>query len=453
MTPHLTLSDRLLRSLFVALAVGMAWGIRGAFGHAVGAMYPGAALGLAFAFVTGQRSMWKWMPILGLLGALGISIGGMMSYGVLHGYAKSDTMLNYSYGFFALLLQGGAWGGFGCGLIAFALEKRPPRVGEWASAITTALAAGWATYQVVVVLLGFHINPPRSDLSIGFTGAILGLLVWLWANDKVYGFKGAFFGYWGFGLGMAIGRLLANASCHLPFEVSHWKVMEISCGLIGGFVFAFTMLGKKFEDPPKDDWHPILSHLGVLYVMAGIPMLHRLYRLDLEQKTIKWTEAALRIGVEDTAMFVNGIIEGIQFVCLLGFVGAALWYFLLLRQPDRRPSAFPVLFLSLVMVLFQNLATLYFWSDPKENEVNLHTSFWVFLSLMTGYSVFVPRPPVTDPDEVVERVDLRNALSWAFVVFCLVLIVAGFVNGEETMKSANTRFPLWSWREGPFPRE
>ena len=44
----MSLPDRIGRSLFVALAVGLGWGIRGDFGHLVGAMYPGAALALAW---------------------------------------------------------------------------------------------------------------------------------------------------------------------------------------------------------------------------------------------------------------------------------------------------------------------------------------------------------------------------------------------------------------------
>ncbi len=55
----------------------------------------------------------------------------MMSYAVLHGYAQSDTLVNYGYGFVTLFLQGSAWGTFGGGLIGLLLERRPMRTGEW----------------------------------------------------------------------------------------------------------------------------------------------------------------------------------------------------------------------------------------------------------------------------------------------------------------------------------
>jgi hypothetical protein len=84
--------EKAVRALFVGCAVGIAWGIRGDFGGYLGAMYPGAVLGIAFAFVTGQRSMFRWMPLLGVVSGLAIAAGGEMSYGVLHGYAKADTL-------------------------------------------------------------------------------------------------------------------------------------------------------------------------------------------------------------------------------------------------------------------------------------------------------------------------------------------------------------------------
>ena len=447
MQSSIHLLDRVFRSLFVALAVGLGWGIRGDFGHMLGAMYPGAALGLAFAFVTGQKSAFKWMPVLGLFGGLGISLGGMMSYGILHGYAKADTLINYSYGFFTLVLQGGAWGGFGCALLGLILEKKRLRLEEWASLVATVLAFGWTAYQIVVTLLAFHINPPRSDLSIGYTGGIVGLFVWLVLKGKGYGLKGAFFGYLGFGLGMAGGRLLANASYQLPFAINNWNIMEVSCGLIGGFVFAFGMLGKEVPEFPEDGWHPLLSKLGILYVMAGIPLYHRLLRSDPGQRLEEWANSAKSLGIEDPSAFAERTLFTLHAVCLLGFLGAGLWLWLHLKNKTRL-AAFPILFFSLVMLLFQNTNALYFWRPPAENGVNMHTVFWVLFGLMVLY-VLIARPSASiDPDEVAEDLNWRRWTVGAVAAYVLIVAFAGFVNGEKTMASANTRFPLWSWRDG-----
>jgi hypothetical protein len=36
-------------------------------------------------------------------------------------------------------------------------------------------------------------------------------------------------------------------------------------------------------------------------------------------------------------------------------------------------------------------------------------------------------------------------------ILAVVVFLAGYVNGEQTMKTANARWPLWSWQQGPFP--
>ena len=155
------LTDRIGRSLFVALGVGLAWGIRGDFGHLVGAMYPSAVLAMALAYVSGQRSLFLWMPVLAAVVCAAIGSGGLMSYAVLHGYAQSDTLVNYAYGFVTLFLQGSAWGTFGGCLIGLLLDAGRC-TGEWLGLIGSVLFAGWVVSFLVVDVLGFQINPPPT---------------------------------------------------------------------------------------------------------------------------------------------------------------------------------------------------------------------------------------------------------------------------------------------------
>jgi hypothetical protein len=182
-------------------------------------------------------------------------------------------------------------------------------------------------------------------------------------------------------------------------------------------------------------------------------MLHFLHRIEPEKKLAEWSTSAAAFGVEETGLFAQGVLDGLLWVCFFGFIGSAVWYFLYHKRSREQPSALPVLYLSLIMILFQNTNALYFWYETRENYVNMHNVFWVLWGLMVLYALFIPRSSIIDTDQVADHVDIRNALSWTFVVYCFVLMAAGFANGEETMQSANTRWPLWSWREGPFPRE
>ncbi|WP_152050408.1 hypothetical protein [Tautonia marina] len=454
----LSLWDRIGRSLFVALAVGLAWGIRGDFGHSIGAMYPGAALGLAFAWVSGQRSLHRWMPIVAALSAMGIGSGGTMSYGLLHGYAQSDTFLNYSYGFLTLFLQGSAWGTFGGALIGLMLERQPLRTSEWLGLLGSLFVGGWLVSLVVVNFLGFQINPPRNNISVAFMGAALGQLIWLAYNNKSIGLRGAVLGYLGFGLGMAGGRLLGNLANVFQgvynYSINHWNVMEVSCGMIGGFIFTFGMVNRVYPDPPKEPNIKLSSFYGILTVLGFLPLWHRLARIIPEEKLPAWSATLATEGWERPELLAQTVLGLIDGVCVLGFVGVALWSYLHFRGNQRWP-AFPILWLSLTMLLFQNLNALYFFKAPQPNTINMHNVFWALMALMTIYVLVVrPRPAAQrrlDPEDGSNRVPWLAWVSTGVIGMTLILILATWINGETTMASASTRWPNWSWRDGPFP--
>ena len=105
----MSVADRIGRSLFVALAVGLAWGIRGDFGHLVGAMYPGAVLAMALAYVSGQRSLFLWMPVLAGVSALAIGSGGMCS-----GWLVTTSRLDCVAPSSATSASGWGWRPAGC---------------------------------------------------------------------------------------------------------------------------------------------------------------------------------------------------------------------------------------------------------------------------------------------------------------------------------------------------
>ena len=441
-------TQHLQRALFVSLAVGLAWGIRGAFGGVVGAMFPGAVLALAFCHVTGQSAMMRWMPVLATVTAIGIGAGGEMSYGILHGYAKSDTFPNYTYGILALICQGGAWGVFGCAAFGLVLEQRTLRLHEVTTLVGAVLGCGYLFYHLVVTLLGFDINPPRSNLMVGYLGGAIGLFIWLIVNGKRLGLRAATCGFIAFGLGMAGGRVLGNVSTHLPFSVPEWTVMETSCGMIAGFLFAFGMLGVHFKDAPHHPAYIWLSAYAIFFVLGGIPLIHRITRFETEDTLARWTERLH--GYSAPAAMAHTLLTTVNVLCIMALLGACVWLYLHHRRATRF-GAMPTIMLCFIMLLLQNCTSLYFYT-PRGAGVNMIDVFWLILALLVVHAVIFRKRPLPLPDAEHVAFSWQRWVGFAMLVLGVIIFTASLVNGETTMVSANTRWPVWSHSDLPVVR-
>lgn len=444
----MTLPDRILRSLFVACAVGLAWGIRGDFGGSTGAMYPGAILGLAFCYVAAQPLALRWMPAIALATGIFIGLGGMQSYGILHGYSMADTPINFTYGYFTLFLEGGAWGCFGCAMMGLLLSEPRP---SWKNALLGAalvIATGIAFKFLVVDFVGFHVNPPRGDESVVFTGSVIALFALLSYARMHLARKAAFLGWIGWGTGMSFGRFLANASYHLPFEVNHWNIMEVSCGFIGGFVFTFGMLGVVFPAEPTGRAFRVFSYAGIAYTLAIIPLLHW-EKILFGDQAQKWVPAFTGFGYpnpEGAASFVGNVIS---FAALAAIAAAFFWALLHSRRNMRWPWL-PVVALSTVMVLIQQVNALHPWYPPYQG-LNMHN---VLLALYLVTLLFVAFYGLHGSSDQKSNPAQLNYLAYAalgLASFAVCIIGSFAVNGEKTMQSANTRWPVWAWTDGPYP--
>jgi hypothetical protein len=346
-------------------------------------------------------------------------------------------------------------------MIGLLLEREPMKTGQWLGLIGSVMAGGWITSLVVVTFLGFQINPPRNNSSITFFGAALAQLIWLACNGKWVGFRGGLLGYLGFGLGMAGGRLLGNIAHVMQasggFTINHWNVMEVSCGLIGGFIYCFGMLGRTYPPPPQGENIRWTSALSMIYVLGLIPLWHRLSRIESAKKLEEWGRQLQSYGYAEPQQLAETILSALDGVCVLGFVGAAIWMLIHFRRWERL-AWFPVLWLSFTMLLFQNLSALYFFYPRVEKQVNMHSVFWLLFAGMALYVIatsFIRPEPIEDPP--LSAVSVEPPVPWlrwlvsSGVALAAIVFVAGFVNGEATMRSANTRWPVWAWTEGPFP--
>ena len=110
----------------VAMAFGTAWAIRGKFGHEQGAAWAGA-IGAFSVVLVGKRTDWyNNIFKIGLAGAVGWGLSGMISYGQLVGYGRAADFLNAYYGLLMLFVIGALYGILGGGL--FGLAWRIPKL-------------------------------------------------------------------------------------------------------------------------------------------------------------------------------------------------------------------------------------------------------------------------------------------------------------------------------------
>jgi hypothetical protein len=214
------------------------------------------------------------------------------------------------------------------------------------------------------------------------------------------------------------------------------------------------MVNRSYPAPPDEPNIRLSSFYGILTVLGFLPLWHRLARIVPGEKLASWSATLATEGWGQPDQLTQTVLLLIDGVCVLGFVGVAVWSLLHFRGNQRWP-AFPVLWLSLTMLLFQNLNALYFFKAPQPNTIHMHNVFWVLLALMTGYALVArPKPvsiPRADHDPTGDRFPWAGWIATGLVGMALIVILAGWINGETTMASANTRWPDWSWRDGPFP--
>ncbi|MDZ7373383.1 MAG: hypothetical protein ONB23_05370 [candidate division KSB1 bacterium] len=366
---------RIARALTVGMTASFGWGVRGIFGHELGAAIPGILIGFALALLSGHPLFRGRRWEAAAAGALGFAIGGSMSYGLLIGYTRHVQMASVVYGYLGLLLVGALWGLLGGAWVGLALA-RAITVRRLAVAVVAMGAAGGLGYALLVLLLGLHLSPPRSDAWAVVLGAAVALS-WLLRRWQVpAGWGGAIFGALGFGLGFVLGnaaQTLGSLS-GLPFD--WWKVMEMGMGFCGGSALAWGIwlmgdLGRPLLRKPdmRDADLPLAARLiawGLVFVWVPVGLVATRF------SSVELAALAHRAGLPAVGAFVGSRQLWAWTIVAAGVLATVRLPF---SSPGsgRSEAAFPALVFALEMLLLAAL-----------KSVHGDTQAWAVLGLLAA---------------------------------------------------------------------
>ncbi len=262
------MSEPIPGMLLVAFATSLGWGLRGEWGHWWGATVPGASCGMATWLAFGAvDSGWQSLRFGATL-AVSTSLGGILSYGRIVGYVKSEHDRSPLFGSFALLLVGGLWGFFVGTALGLLMTDTAYRISDLATWAVAASLGAFLAYKLLVVGLDLHLSPPRSDAWAAVLGGCIATVAFFWLepHDMVV-LRTAALGWLGFGGGFVLGALIHRRCTAAGWRIDSWKFMEHSVGFWGGLALGASawLMGRELAAVPASDSGLLASAIVVLW--------------------------------------------------------------------------------------------------------------------------------------------------------------------------------------------
>lgn len=236
----------------------LGWGLRGFIGGGpFGAMIPGAMVALTLCFLYKRRDV----AILAAFAAIGVGIGGEMTYGQTVGFiVKADT---FRWGLLGLALKGAIWGALAGGVIGLSFTPRPLLVLGGGVAMAAAAWAGWKLInEPKLIYFSNLLDKPRPEIWAGFLLAALALVGYLAWQGKtqpalrfaVAGFLGGGIGFGGGGAIQGLGRIFAP-----QLNLHWWKYMEFFFGFCFGWALAWAWAHSVLPAEEREEAAPAVG--------------------------------------------------------------------------------------------------------------------------------------------------------------------------------------------------
>jgi hypothetical protein len=312
--------------------MSLGWGLRGSIGGGpLGAMIPGAMVGLALCLLLGRcRDAGR----IAAFAAIGVGFGGQETYGQTVGLSLHPE--TFWWAILGFAIKGAAWGLLGGAFLGIAL--RPDRFTARRLAIAFALmcAGTWLGWSLIndpkLIYFSNRLDRPRVELWAGLW--LGGLLLLAWLRERVPA-RFALYGTIGGGIGFAVGASLQpwGKGVWATMPLGWWKGMELTFGGLLGLAFGLCawhlrdQLAREADE--MDAPAPVASSLAlavlaVAAIAAGEAMPGRFgYTLaGAVLAWFAWRSPALAWQSAITATFAAFSYDAVKHVKLLESVPA-----------------------------------------------------------------------------------------------------------------------------------
>ena len=345
---------------FAAIAGGMAWGIRGQYGHETGAMMAGLAVGLVLTLLFCPQTDAQAVARAVAWCTVAMGLGGSMTYGQTVGLTHDPELVgNWAalrWGMLGLAIKGGLWIGFGGVFLGMGLSGVRYRARElllvWLGVLGLCALGIWLLNEPFDpanrVLPKFYFSDdwrwepgatlkPRRELWGGFLLGLAGLLAYVgrWRRDGL-AWRMGLWGALGGALGFPIGQCWqAFHSWNLDFFrsgswaqidplINWWNLMETTFGAVMGALLGLGLWLNRRRIAVADGCAPATIAPVVEWVLMAV---HCGLVITTEFFSIGWVDLLYDFG------------PMLGFIPLVALAGGRWWPWLVMLPITALPIA------------------------------------------------------------------------------------------------------------------
>lgn len=420
--------NQFINILIVAMSFATAWAVRGQFGHEQGAAWAAGIGGLALVLVSQRKDWYLRVLSVTLASAVGWGMGGMISYGMVVGYGRSDNFIDAAYGLLMLFVIGGLYGLIGGGLTGLTLESSSAKRVKWAQLMAEMVAGGLVAYGFLVMQLEILMTPPRSEAWAFCFGAGLALVWYMARNGFQSSLKVSLFTTTGAGFGFAFGNFLQIIGNLLEINFNMWNVMEYSIGFFGGSALAYSVFTSPW---PQNIENPKPWENRVSYIIALIIIPIIVFQQSLSIQVL--TERLANAGIDAETALLSSIVSGLL-ICLV-----IVFYVVKFEKSKFSFSKNTLLLTYLafisVYVAISFIVSGVFAGKVAFNHVLYVVNIGVVLVLLKG----IQNPFSKEMNSRMQKVHL---VTLAMVLIVIVLLALFLINIHGELGGSHNRFGL-----------